>query len=526
MVEQTGAELDPQDPPHGVVDPAHLHAMAGDELGAEITVVGRDHLHVGPRVERLLGGLRTIGGKAVTARAGVRIRRRACPQLGHSGVVTLNEAVKAPPVLQDLRLRVFVGAARHAVERVERAHRRVGAGLVGRLERRQVHVEQPLERHVGRVVVTSRLRLPVGDEVLHARDDLVRRGVVVALGALHPGGRHHRVEVRILAGSLGDPAPSRLVRDVDHRAVDLLDADRRRLKGTDPVIGEGDVRIKAARRPKRDREDRPVPVNRVVREQDRDVQPRGHREVLEVVDLRRIRQAEDPADRLARLGIGDLPIRLQGQLVQLVLQRHLAHQRIHSALDVLVRGMPGRRQRRLVVARSSAGRNHCRGPDQRERERSRQDRGRASSPTHVSSYLSGRRASVGTRERGTRRIRGANPGVRSARCAHRSAGRLRRTRPRSRPHPAASSPNREDGPTPGKPRRTSDHRPARCGVKVRRGRGTSYVGPLCRFGSAAEPREQAASASAHRGRGGQAGVACAIGRGRRVGLGRCRGCGR
>src|SRR4029450_12739398 len=41
--------------------------------------------------------------------------------------------------------------------------------------------------------------------------------VLVAPVALAPARGHHRAEVRVLATTLGDPAPPRLVRDVDHR---------------------------------------------------------------------------------------------------------------------------------------------------------------------------------------------------------------------------------------------------------------------------------------------------------------------
>ena len=52
----------------------------------------------------------------------------------------------------------------------------------------------------------------------------------------------------------------------------------------------------------RDREDRAEAVDRVVGEQDRDVQARLlDGVVLVVVDLRRVGEAEDAADRLGRL---------------------------------------------------------------------------------------------------------------------------------------------------------------------------------------------------------------------------------
>ena len=52
--EQPGLELDAQDAADRVVDAGHLHAARGHQLGAEVAVVGRDHLRVGARVERVL----------------------------------------------------------------------------------------------------------------------------------------------------------------------------------------------------------------------------------------------------------------------------------------------------------------------------------------------------------------------------------------------------------------------------------------------------------------------------------------
>ena len=49
----------------------------------------------------------------------------------------------------------MVGAPRHAVQGVERTHRGIRAGLERRLEWREIEIEQAMDRHVGRVVVTT-----------------------------------------------------------------------------------------------------------------------------------------------------------------------------------------------------------------------------------------------------------------------------------------------------------------------------------------------------------------------------------
>ena len=84
-------------------------------------------------------------------------------------------------------------------------------------------------------------------------------------------------------------------------------------------VGGRHRRVEAAGGAERDREDRAVAVDRVVGEQDRDVQPRLlDRDVLEVVDLRRVGQAEDRADAGLRVRVGDLPVREQLELLQLL----------------------------------------------------------------------------------------------------------------------------------------------------------------------------------------------------------------
>ena len=233
VLEEPGAELHAQDPPHRVVEARHRDPVLGQQLLAEVADVRAHHLGVGARVERGLRRVRAVGRDAVAARALVRVLRRAGAQLGDGGVVALDEAVEAPLALEDVRLGLGVGAPGDAADGVERAHRGVRARVDRGLERRQVEVAQPLLGHVGRVVLTAALGLAVGGEVLDARHDLVGRRVVGALRGLDARGREDRAEVRVLAGGLGDAAPARLVGDVDHRAVDLLDADGRRLAGGD-----------------------------------------------------------------------------------------------------------------------------------------------------------------------------------------------------------------------------------------------------------------------------------------------------
>jgi hypothetical protein len=65
VLEQVGAELDPQDPAHRVVQPAQRDAALRDQLGAEVAHERAGHLRVHAGVERERGG-----GMSETAAAG------------------------------------------------------------------------------------------------------------------------------------------------------------------------------------------------------------------------------------------------------------------------------------------------------------------------------------------------------------------------------------------------------------------------------------------------------------------------
>ena len=383
VIEQPGAELHAQDPPHRVVEPRHRDPVLGQQLLAEIADVRAHHLHVGAGVQRGLRGVGAVGGDAVAAGAAVRILGRAGAEFGDRGVVAFDESVKPPLVLEDVGLGLVVGASGDAVDRVKRTHRGVGPGVDRGLERRQVEVAKPLFGHVGGVVLATAFGLAVRGEMLGARDDLVRRGVVGALGGLDPRGCKHRPQIGVFAGALGDPPPARLVRHVDHRAVDLLDADGCRLTSADRVVGGGHGRVEAARGAQWDREDRAVAVDRVVCEQDRDVQPRLlDRDVLEVVDLRRVGQAEDPADAGFCVRVGDLPVGQQLELRQLLVDGHPREQVVHAPLDALTGGLPCRLQCRLVAG--ARGGDHPARDQQAERDDRRHNRGASSSRSHDS----------------------------------------------------------------------------------------------------------------------------------------------
>ena len=314
---------------------------------------------------------------------GVWCSRRAGAQLGHGSPVALDEPVKAPLALEDPVHQVVVAAARDAIDGVERAHGRVRAGVDRGLERRQVEVPQPLLGQVGRVVVTAALRLAVGREMLGAGHQLVRRAVVGPLDRLDPRSRQHRVQVRILAGGLSDPAPARLVRDVDHRRIGLLEPDHGRLARAVLVVVERHLRIEARTGAERDREDGTETVDGVEGEQDRDLQPRLlHGDALQLPDPHRIGHAQDRAEPLAHFRLGDQEVRQQLDLLQLLLKRHPRQQVAHPRLDGLVGRLPSGLER-LLVARLRRG-HHTTCGRQHQRQDRHGDRSPEPEPPHGS----------------------------------------------------------------------------------------------------------------------------------------------
>ena len=100
-----------------------------------------------------------------------------------------------------------------------------------------------------------------------------------------------------------------------------------------------------------------------------------HRDLLEVVDLGPVGEAEDAADAGLRVGVGDLTVGEQLHLLQLLGGRHLAGSAVDPLLSIDWSARPaGRRQRNFV--RCPAGpRDGAR--RRRTRDRQRQDRARS-----------------------------------------------------------------------------------------------------------------------------------------------------
>ena len=78
-------------------------------------------------------------------------------------------------------------------------------------------------------------------------------------------------------------------------------------------------------------------------------------DVLQMVDLRRVGQAEHATDAGLGVGVGHLAVGQQLDLLQLLLQRHPAQQVIHPLFDLLTGGDARRLQGGLVGGRVRCG---------------------------------------------------------------------------------------------------------------------------------------------------------------------------
>ncbi len=145
-------------------------------------------------------------------------------------------------------------------------------GVDGRLERPQVQVAQGVLADADRVVVAATGGEAVAGEVLGARGEAVGVARVVALEAAHERGGEAAREHRRLAERLGDPAPARLLGDVDHRRERPRDPVDDGLAGRDLADLLGEVGVEGGGDAERDRAHRAVAVDDVAAEEQRDAE--------------------------------------------------------------------------------------------------------------------------------------------------------------------------------------------------------------------------------------------------------------
>ena len=88
-------------------------------------------------------------------------------------------------------------------------------------------------------------------------------------------------------------------------------------------------------------------------------------DALQLADARRVGDAEDRAEAVADVVLGDHEVGQQLDLLQLLLQGHLREQRVHPPLDAAVGRLARRLQHRLVARRLDLDDASCHGSTER-----------------------------------------------------------------------------------------------------------------------------------------------------------------
>ena len=238
----------------------------------------------------------------------------------------------------------------HAVDFVERGHRRKRPRVEPGLVRLQVNLTQLFLGHVDGIVVEPRLRGAIGREMLDAGEHVIDRSQIVALETPHPCCREQPSKQHVLATALDAPAPALISGEINHRREIPVDARAGRLERRCLGGATRQFRLEARHLAQANRKNRSMPVKYICSENKRDLHSRfAHRGGLH--DPRHLRAipVKDAGQlpltsfvHLARkVSIGlrwvERERRTAGpgcrhylQLPSLFLQRHAANQRVNE----------------------------------------------------------------------------------------------------------------------------------------------------------------------------------------------------
>ncbi|GJD71320.1 hypothetical protein MMMDOFMJ_4276 [Methylobacterium gnaphalii] len=321
-VEQAEAEFQAQHAAHGGVE-GGLRDPPGPHLLRQVLheqPAGHVHVHAGR--EGLAGRLGTVLGHAVLNQA----RNRLPVGDGHA-----LEAELAP---QDLRHEVAVGRRRQAVERGQRGHHRVRARADAVAERRQVGIVELGGRHPGHIVVAPAIDGAVAGEVLQGGGD------AAVAKTFDLGGGELAGQPGILAETLDHATPAQVAGDIGHRREGPVDADGetfpRRRRGRTPH----EAGIEARRHADRQRQHGAVAVDDVEADQQGNAEPRGAGIGVDGGGEVLVREVDDGPHLAApdALGVEAGFERDEVELAGLLLQRHLAEQRLEALVERLGSG--------------------------------------------------------------------------------------------------------------------------------------------------------------------------------------------
>ena len=326
--------------PHGRIHQRLGHRARIHQRGQMLRVRVGDHVHVQPSQDAQARGIGEIGRDAVV------------DQLKHRLIVAQNHARPLPLVAQDRAQGQVVDRGRHAADLVERAHHAAGAGVEGGLEWRQVYLAQAALRQIDGVVIAAGLGCAVANVVFGAGGHAATTSEIAGLEAAHARTRQRRAQKDILAGALGDPAPARIARDIDHRRKDPVDPMRGCLFGGDARRALQQRRIPGTRLGQRDREHRSEAVNHIGADDQGDAQARLlDGDALVAIDQLRIGQVQQRshlagANLLIKAGrgcgssLGGWPdiVRLLDDFRKLIGAGHLEGHNLHQLADLLGQG--------------------------------------------------------------------------------------------------------------------------------------------------------------------------------------------
>ncbi len=356
MLEQAKLRLQGQHATNRLIDhpDRHVAALERDRQAARIGVA--HHVDVDARLQRKCGSLRDI------------LRNPVLDEFCNGVEVAHHHAVESPAFAHRVPQQLGIGRRRHPGEIVEGRHDRGDAGLDGGAERRQIDFIQLPLGNVDRGVVTARRHRAVGADVLGSRADRIRPADVRSLEAAHLRARDLRRQPWIFSRRLDDAPPARIARDVKHRRKCHRDAGGAGLVSRHSRGALPQIRIERRRLSKRHRKDRPVAVQDVEAEDQRNAQPRFFER--DALQPRRgchtvsPDQATDPPGAnvtkelgvLGRVRMNDIATgAAHRELPDLLLERHIAQQLFDECHAVSRRDLPS-------VAEPNGGRKSCSHP--------------------------------------------------------------------------------------------------------------------------------------------------------------------
>ncbi len=267
-------------------------------------------------------------------------------QVAHTVGIPDDHARESPLALQHLGQKGAVRVHRHARDGVERRHDGCRARRDGGPEGFEVDVAESVLRDVDGVVIASALGLTVGDEVLGGGCDRIARCEVVALVAADHRSSENGRQVDVLAEALDRASPAWVARDVDHRRERPGDAGRASLGRRQASESLDDGRVERRGHRQGHRSDRPMTVDHVESDQNRDAEPGLlDGDPLQLVRRRGGPRPEHRPDAVSHEGRGILLSWPEDdlQLPELLSPRHRSQQRAYSCTrhHVLVARLPG-----------------------------------------------------------------------------------------------------------------------------------------------------------------------------------------